>query len=110
MLEALNRLAKWRAHFAGWQLGTRTLGDPECDAVRDTQERLLILRAEVTALSRVLVEAGLTTPERFAKIIDEEAEEYMKLLEKRWPGVKARDYGLDYDAEKITPWMKKWKP
>jgi hypothetical protein len=25
--EALNRLTKWRAFFAGWQLGTRPKGD-----------------------------------------------------------------------------------
>ena len=36
--EACNRLTKWRSVFAGWQLGTRAKGDPECDAVRDHRE------------------------------------------------------------------------
>jgi hypothetical protein len=34
-VKALQKLAKWRLIFAGWQLGTRLKGDPECDAVRD---------------------------------------------------------------------------
>jgi len=42
---ALNVLAKWRAHFSGWQLGTRPKGDPEGDAVRDHREATILLRA-----------------------------------------------------------------
>ena len=34
-MRALNVLAKWRTLLAGWQLGTRPKGDPECDAVSD---------------------------------------------------------------------------
>lgn len=49
--DALNRLAKWRTVFAGWQLGTRARGDPESDAVRDHREATIMLRAEVNALT-----------------------------------------------------------
>jgi hypothetical protein len=55
--QALNRLAKWRAVLAGWQLGTRPKGDSECDAVRDQRELLLILRAEVNAISALFCDA-----------------------------------------------------
>jgi hypothetical protein len=58
---ALNILTKWRTIFAGWQLGTRPKGDPECDAVRDHRELSMILRAEVTAFTGLLREKGVFT-------------------------------------------------
>jgi hypothetical protein len=42
-VSALERLAKWRTLFAGWQLGTRPKGEPESDAVRDHREATLML-------------------------------------------------------------------
>jgi hypothetical protein len=53
-IQALNRVAKWRGLFAGWQLGTRPKGDPECDAVRDHREITILLRVEASALTRLL--------------------------------------------------------
>ena len=47
--EALNRVAKWRTVFTGWQIGTRPKGDPECDAIRDASEARILLRVEVSA-------------------------------------------------------------
>ena len=58
---AMNRLAKWRSVFAGWQLGTRQIGDPESDAVRDHREVTLLLRAEQSALVLLLIEKGIFT-------------------------------------------------
>src|SRR5258707_8554059 len=49
MLAALNRLTKWRTHYAGWQLGTRAKGDPESDAVRDHRELTMLLRVDLTS-------------------------------------------------------------
>ena len=73
MVRALNLLAKWRSVLAGWQLGTRTSDDPECRAVRDHREVTLILRAEVTALTRLMIEKGLATREEIAAVTAEEA-------------------------------------
>jgi hypothetical protein len=111
-LRVMNRLAKWRALFAGWQLGTRAKGDPESDAVRDTQERLLTLRAEVNALTRILLEKGLTTQEELQRTMIAEAEHYMGQLEARWPGVTAVDDGLSMDPGVIqrAGWHAGWKP
>lgn len=58
VFEAMNKLAKWRSIFAGWQLGTRAKGDPESDAVRDHREATILLRAEVNALTACLIEGG----------------------------------------------------
>lgn len=54
---AVLRLTRWRTLFAGWQLGTRPKGDPECDAVADHRELSVLLRAEVTALTGLLLTA-----------------------------------------------------
>lgn len=106
---AFNRLAKWRAHFAGWQLGTRPKGDPESDAVRDHREATLLLRAEVTALSGLLLEKGVCTPDELDAAFAREADELNAMLERRWPGVTATQDGLTYD-KRVLPWMKGWKP
>lgn len=53
--EALNTITKWRAIFCGWQLGTRLVGDPECDAVRDHREVSILQRVELSAIKQILV-------------------------------------------------------
>jgi hypothetical protein len=79
----LERLCKWRAHFAGWMLGTRLASDPEAQAVRDIFEKYLLLRVEVTALTKILLDNGLTTQEQLTAAMLLEAEELMKMLEAR---------------------------
>lgn len=77
--------------------------------VRDHREATLVLRAEVTALTAVLVEKGLTTPDEFARQMDVEAEWLCRRLEEKFPGVTATDEGLTFD-KRALPWMKGWKP
>jgi len=104
----LNRLTKWRSVFAGWQLGTRAKGDPECDAVRDHREVTIILRTEVTALSGLLIKKGLITQEEYLQAIIEEADLLSNDYEKRFPGMAATDIGIRYDkraAETMKDWL-----
>lgn len=109
---ALEKLTKWRAHFAGWQLGTRPKGDPESDAVRDHREVTILLRAEVTALTGLLIRKGIITGDEFDEALRYEAHTLERDYQKRWPGVAATDAGLSYDLEQIrrAGWMKGWKP
>lgn len=107
--DAINRLAKWRMIFAGWQLGTRPKGDPESDAVRDHREGSLIMRAEVTAISRILLEKQIITQEDLARIIAEEAEALCQMLEQKFPGIKATDTGITLD-QRAAETMKGWRP
>jgi hypothetical protein len=64
-IDWLNRLAKWRTVFAGWQLGTRAKGDPESDAVRDHREATILQRAELTALTSLLIKKQIITAAEF---------------------------------------------
>jgi hypothetical protein len=109
---ALNTLAKWRAHFAGWQLGTRAKGDPESDAVRDHRELTILLRAEMTALTDVMIRKGLMSAAEFDAALEREAIQLNKDYERKWPGVKAGPTGLSYDLARIREagWMNGWKP
>lgn len=108
MLDALNRVTKWRTVFAGWQLGTRPIGDPESDAVRDLRELLIVLRVEVTALSRVLDEAGVIDRERFMEVIAEEADLLSQAYAERFPGFRATDSGLVMDI-RAQETMRGWR-
>ena len=108
--ETINRLTKWRSVFAGWQLGTRSSHDPECQAVRDHREGTIILRVETTAITKVLVDKGICSVEDLQKAMIEEAELLNKDYEKKFPGMKATDYGIDYDIKKAAETMKGWNP
>lgn len=109
---ALNTLTKWRAVFAGWQLGTRADNDPECRAVRDHREVTILLRAEVTALTGLLIKKGVFTAEEFTEQMIEEAEYLSASYAKRFPGMTATEHGISYDLEKLSEHgtMEGWLP
>ena len=109
---ALQRLGKWRAHFAGWVFGTRLKDDPQCEWARDTAEKLLLLRAEVSPLTRLLVDARVFDQEPFSIQLGQEAVALSNMIEERWPGITATDSGLNYDLHGIQQagWMKRWLP
>ncbi len=108
-MQALDILAKWRALFTGWQLGTRPKGDPEGDAVRDHRELTILLRAEVSALSNLLCEKGVFTREEWMAALEREALILNESYAERFPGVTASEIGLTID-KRALPWMKGWKP
>lgn len=107
---AANRLTKWRSVFAGWQLGTRPKGDPECDAVRDHREVTMLLRAEVNALTKLLLEAQVCTVDELQRAMIEECNLLSKDYEGKFPGMKATDEGIDYDVQVAAKTMKNWRP
>lgn len=106
----LNRLAKWRAHFAGWQLGTRLSGDPESEAVRDHREVSMIMRVELSAIAGLLIKKGVISQEELQAMLVLEAEQLEKAYERRWPGARATDEGMAYDVSQALVWMQRWKP
>lgn len=109
---ALNRLAKWRTLFTGWQLGTRSDSDPEARAVKDHHEVTLLLRAEVSALVTLLVTKKVFTASEWETALTTEAMLLDQDLEKRFPGVESTPHGLVFDLARIKEagWMQGWKP
>jgi hypothetical protein len=110
LFNALQRLAKWRMVFAGWQLGTRLKGDPECDAVRDHRELSILTRAEVNTLTRLMIDKGIFTDDEFETQLAEEAEWLSNSYEEKFPGCKATDDGIAMDVDRVTETMKGWRP
>jgi len=107
----LEKLCKWRTVFAGWQLGTRLLGDPESDAVRDHREVTMLLRAEVNALSRLLISKGVLTAEELTAQLETEAYVLDQAYEQKFPGWQSTDQGMAIvDFAKAAATMRGWKP
>jgi len=109
-IDWLNRLGKWRSVFTGWQLGTRPIGDPESDCVRDLQEWRLLMRAEITALTSLCIRAGVFKIEDFQAQAHIEAEHLCTMLEAKFPGFKATDEGMTMDSKIASQTVKNWKP
>mgnify|MGYP003451006111 FL=1 len=107
---AIQRLARWRTLFAGWQLGTRAKGDPEGDAVRDHREVTILLRAEMNALLGLLVEKEVITFEEFAVALEREADLLSADYARRFPGIRAADHGLEFVPHIAADTMRGWRP
>lgn len=109
---ALNRLAKWRTILTGWQLGTRPKGDPEGDAVRDLQEFRLLIRVEVSSLTRILISKGIMTEDEWYEAVEYDALLLDEAMAQRFPGVRSTDDGLTMNPAEINRagWMRGWKP
>lgn len=108
--QALETLTKWRQVFAGWQLGTRPSTDPECQAVRDHREVTILLRCEVTALTKVLLTKGLITLDELDAAIRDEALLLSQDYAKKFPGMRATPTGIQYDLPVAMKTMKGWRP
>lgn len=105
---ALNLVGKWRALFTGWQLGTRPKGDPESDAVSDHREATILLRVEVTALTRILLQRGLITADELHDALEAEALELAEAFAERFPGIRAVPGGLQFDS-RAAETMRGWR-
>ncbi len=103
-----NRVAKWRSVFAGWQLGTRLADDPESRAVRDQREVLIMLRAEVNAMTALLIEAGVMTTRTFTEQLILELEHLDAEYARRFPGMTSTDEGIAYQLPLAAETMKGW--
>ena len=112
LLESLEQLTKWRSVFAAWQLGTRSDRDAECKAVKDHREVSILLRAEVSALTGLLVRKGLVTEAEWVESLQKEAEQLDADFAKRFPGIESTEHGIAYDIEKVRAagTMDGWPP
>lgn len=95
--EAINRLAKWRSVLAGWQLGTQAIDATGVAAVRDHREATLIIRAELNALTSLLIRKGVITEPEFHAAMEREAGALEREMQQRFPGFRATDDGIAMD-------------
>lgn len=109
LVRTLNRVCKWRGVFTGWQLGTRSMDDPEAQAVRDQRDLLIMLRIECSAMAVLMMEKGVFTVEEWQTKLIEEAGALDEMYERKFPGMKSTDEGIVYDKRAIET-MKGWRP
>ena len=80
-------------------------------AGNDSFDVSLMARIDINALLALLIRKGVFTEQEWIDALQAEAEQYDRDLEKRFPGVRATDQGLQfYDVQKMRPWIKDWKP
>ena len=99
MDRALNRLAKWRTVLVGWMLGTLPNDAPGIAAYRDLQEARLLMRAELNGLTALLIAKGLCTQTEIETAFADEAEQLEQALQRKFPGYRATDAGIDVNVE-----------
>lgn len=109
---ALLRLGQWRTVFASWQLGTRPESDPEAGAVANLWEYVLVLRAELNALSGLLIDHGIVTEEQMAMHLAKAADDQSAAYSRTFPGITAIEDGLVIEPFTVAAWQKArgWKP
>lgn len=105
---ALQRLTKWRMVFTGWFLGTKPITDEQARAYRDLTDARLLMRAEISALTAVLIDKGIITEEEFSRQLLKEANHYHELLCKKFPGFEATDEGVKIDARLAAETSRNW--
>ena len=85
-------------------------GDPEAAAVRDAAEQRIMQRVELSALASLLIKKGVFTIDEFNEELIVEAAALEKALERRFPGFKAQDNGMDVNLALARDTMHGWLP
>jgi len=91
---ALEKLTKWRKFFASWQLGTRPASDGEYRAVTDQRELFILMRAELSALTNLLIQKGVITLQEYEDSVELEAKQLDHAYEETYPGFRTSATGL----------------
>lgn len=103
----LNKLAKWRNVFASWQLGSRSNNDGECRAVKDHRELSIFLRAEMSALTGLLIKKGVITGPQFEAALMSEAGLLDHNYEDKFPGFSTNQDGVHMDLPQAAETMRR---
>jgi len=104
---ALDKLAKWRKFFASWQLGSRPDSDGECKAVKNHRELSILMRAELSALTGLMIRKGVFTAEEWSAALEAEAKALDRDYEKSFPGWRSTPDGLSMKLPEAGETMRK---
>jgi hypothetical protein len=89
-----NKLAKWRTFFTSWQVGTRLFNDHECKALRNQYEMYILMRADINALTGLLIKKGVFSAEEFTEALITETKQLDHMYEENYPGFSTSLDGL----------------
>jgi hypothetical protein len=74
------------------------------------RELTILLRAEVSALTGLLIKAGVFTAEEFDAALEQEADQLSADYARRFPGFTATDDGMQIDPKVAVHTTRGWKP
>lgn len=103
----LNKLAKWRKFFASWQLGTTSADDGTYKAVAHHRELSILLRAQMSALTALLIGKGVFTQEEFEAALEAEAKMLDHDYEESYPGWRSTAHGMHMKMPEAGETMRK---
>ncbi len=83
--------------------------DPTRQAVLEHRGLTILLREQSSALLGLLLDKGIVTVEEFQRAAIVEADRLEEDYQQRFPGIRATDNGLEFDA-RAAETMKHWKP
>jgi hypothetical protein len=103
---ALEKLAKWRKFFASWQLGTTPADDGRYKAVANHRELSILMRAELSALTGLLIRKGAFTQAEFGEALEREAKLLDHDYEESYPGWRSLTEGLSMKLPEAAETMR----
>lgn len=106
--KAMSRLCKWKSILAFWQLGTREQDDGEFRAVADLREQGLVHSVENRAIIGALLAKKIITQAEWCNALIMEAQALEKYMEKRFPGYRANDSGMEIAPDVAAETRKKF--
>jgi hypothetical protein len=103
----LEKLCKWRKFFASWQLGSTSAADGEYKAVAHHRELSILLRAELSALTGLLLRKGVFTQQEWQDALEAEAKRLDHDYEENYPGWRSTPDGLSMKMPEAVETMRK---
>lgn len=100
------RLCKWRNLYA--MMATMGNANAFQRYIRDVADKMLLLRAEHSSLTALLIQKGIITSLEFTAQLDVEAEVLMTVMEQAYPGFTATDDGITLSNPMAQETMRRW--
>lgn len=89
--------------------GDAGAGESTWPAVREHRETSLRLRAELNALTALLLDKGVVTEQEYLAKVELAAAQLDEDLERRFPGARTTDIGVRfYDMDRVMEWLSKF--
>lgn len=102
-----NKLAKWRNFFASWQLGTTSANDGRYRAIKNHYELSILMRADINAITGLLIKKGVFTQEEYTEAIIAESKRLDHDYEESYPGWSSDDDGMHMTLPSAFETMKR---
>lgn len=99
---AMQKLCKWRMLFCGKWMGTASRTNTQAQCIRDVFSQLVLVRAEVNAITKILVDKKVVSHEEFCQVTIKEVELLDESYKQEFPGFESTSYGVQSTDIKLA--------